>query len=58
MQYDVYLLCENGRRANLILLGGTPEQVARKVKNLLQDNEGGVAQVEAVYGNFQTIVEA
>ena len=58
MQYDVYLLCDNGRRANLIISGGTPEQVIRKVKNLLQDNEGGVAQVEAVLGNFQTIIEA
>ena len=58
MQYDVYLLCDNGRRANLIISGGTPEQVIHKVKNLLQDNEGGVAQVEAVLGNFQTIIEA
>lgn len=58
MQYDVYLLCDNGRRASLIISGGTPEQVIGKVKNLLQDNEGGVAQVEAVLGNFQTIVEA
>ena len=57
MQYDVYLLCENGRRANLIIQGGTPEQAVRKVKELLQDNEGGVAQVEAINANFQTIVE-
>lgn len=57
MRYDVYLLCENGRRANLTMSGGTPEQVVRKVKELLQDNEGGVAQVEAINANFQTIVE-
>lgn len=57
MQYDVYLWCENGRSANLVMSGVTPEQVVRKVKELLQDNEGGVAEVEAVNANFQTIVE-
>lgn len=57
MQYDVYLLCENDRRANLIIQGVTPEQVIRKIKELLQDNEGGVAEVKAINANFQTIVE-
>lgn len=58
MRYDVYLLCDNDRRANLIISGGTPEQIIQKVKDLLQDNEGGTAEVTAINGNFQTIVEA
>lgn len=57
MKYDVYFDCINGKCANLTLLGNNDNEVINKAKNILKDNEGGTAEIQAHFGNFYAIIE-
>ena len=58
MKYSVYLQCNNGNYGLLLLRGDNNRDIVRKVRQILQDNEGGCATVEDLFGFFFTTVEA
>ena len=58
MKYSVYLQCHNGNYGLLLLRGDNNRDIVRKVRQILQDNGGGYATVEDLFGFFFTIVEA
>lgn len=57
MRYDVYLRCPNGRFSLFALRDMSEQEVIQKVRDILKDNEGGVAEITASFSDFYTIVE-